>query len=129
MNFTQAIVSGFWNYVNFSGRASRSEYWFWILFATIVGAVAEALDMTIFGYHPGPFLLIWDLVSILPNISVGVRRLHDIDRSGWWLLLALTGIGFVVLIYWWCQPGTPGPNWFGPDPLGDSGQLTPRPAA
>ena len=54
------------------------------------------------------------MATLLPALGVGVRRLHDLDKSGWWLLIVFTGIGALVLIYWFCQPGTPGDNQFGP---------------
>ncbi len=53
----------------------------------------------------------------LPSLAVSVRRLHDRDYSGWWILLAFTGIGYILLIIWYCMRGTAGPNRFGPDPL------------
>jgi len=98
-------------YANFSGRAMRSEYWWWTLFSVIVSIVLSLIDSML-----GIQLLqpIWGLATLLPSIGVGVRRLHDLDKSGWWLLIALTGIGAFVLIYWFCQPGTPGDNQFGP---------------
>ena len=98
-------------YANFSGRAMRSEYWWWTLFSIIVSIVLYVIDMIL-----GAQLLqsIWGLATLLPAIGVGVRRLHDLDRSGWWLLIAFTIIGAFVLIYWFCQPGTPGDNRFGP---------------
>jgi uncharacterized membrane protein YhaH (DUF805 family) len=119
MNFVEAIKSGFSHYVTFSGRACRSEYWFWVLFALIGGAVTAGLDAAIFGYRPGvsPFNGIFDLVIFLPGIAVAARRLHDIDRTAWWLLIALTGIGAILLVVWYCFKGTSGPNQFGPDPL------------
>jgi uncharacterized membrane protein YhaH (DUF805 family) len=119
MNFVQAIKSGFSHYVTFSGRACRSEYWFWVLFALIGGAVTAGLDAAIFGYRPGvsPFNGIFDLVVFLPGIAVAARRLHDIDRTALWLLIALTGIGAILLVVWYCFKGTSGPNQFGPDPL------------
>ena len=119
MNFVQAIKSGFTHYVTFSGRACRSEYWFWVLFALIGGLITAGLDAAIFGYHPGvsPFNGIFDLVTFLPGIAVAARRLHDIDRTAWWLLILLTGIGAILLVIWYCFRGTPGPNRFGPDPL------------
>jgi len=119
MNFVQAIKSGFSNYVTFSGRACRSEYWFWVLFGVIGGLVTVILDSVIFGYHAGvsPLNGIFDLVTFLPGLAVAARRLHDIDRTAWWLLLALTLIGAILLIVWFCFRGTPGANRFGPDPL------------
>ena len=66
---------------------------------------------------------------LIPNISVAVRRLHDIDRTGWWFLIAFTIIGALVLFIWACMRGTPGPNRYGPDPLAGEAGLTPRAAA
>jgi uncharacterized membrane protein YhaH (DUF805 family) len=119
MTFGEAIKSGFSHYVTFSGRASRSEYWFWVLFAVIGGLATAILDAAIFGYHAGvsPFNGIFGLVTFLPGLAVAARRLHDTDRTAWWLLLALTGIGAIILIVWFCFKGTPGPNRYGPDPL------------
>jgi uncharacterized membrane protein YhaH (DUF805 family) len=126
MNFGQAITSGFSNYVNFSDRAIRSAYWFWALFTTIGMLVTGGIDgvdgMTL--AYP-----IFGLVTILPSLAVAVRRLHDLDRSGWWLLLALIPlIGSIVLLIWFCTRGTDGSNRFGPDPLAGIGQITQRPA-
>jgi uncharacterized membrane protein YhaH (DUF805 family) len=114
MGFGQAISSGFNNYVNFNGRASRSEFWYWTLFAVLVGIVTQIIDAII-----GMPLtnIIASLGLLLPGIAVAVRRLHDLDRTGWWLLLAFTGIGVIVLIIWDCMKGTDGPNRYGPDPL------------
>jgi uncharacterized membrane protein YhaH (DUF805 family) len=119
MNFGQAIKSGFSNYVTFSGRACRSEYWFWVLFSVIAALVTKAIDTAIFGYNPSasPLNGIFELVTFLPSLAVSARRLHDIDRTAWWLLIALTGIGAILLVVWYCFKGTPGPNRFGPDPL------------
>ncbi|MBS0535357.1 MAG: DUF805 domain-containing protein [Proteobacteria bacterium] len=114
MNFQQAIQSGFNNYVTFSGRAPRSEYWYWALFSFIVQIVANIVDMAMgMGLVSG----LLSLALLLPSIAVGVRRLHDIDRTGWWLLIAFTGIGIILLIVWACIKGTDGPNQYGPDPL------------
>ena len=117
MGFADSITSGFNKYVTFSGRAARSEYWYWTLFTIIASVVAGIIDEIIFiGID-----IVGTLVSLgllLPSVAVGVRRLHDIERSGWWLLISLTGIGLVLLIYWDCVKGTTGPNRFGPDPLG-----------
>jgi uncharacterized membrane protein YhaH (DUF805 family) len=125
MNFGQAISSGFSNYVNFSGRASRSEYWYWFLFVVLGQIVTMIIDSVI-----GIQLTtgIFSLVVLLPGIAVGVRRLHDLDRSGWWLLLGLVPlVGAIVLIIWFCTGGTPGPNRFGPDPLAGFARISPRP--
>jgi uncharacterized membrane protein YhaH (DUF805 family) len=122
MNFTQAIVSGFRNYVNGGGRASRSEYWYWTLFEVIVTVVATGADMLIFpGNETGPIGLVTGLGLFLPSLAVSIRRLHDINRTGYWVLISLTIVGILLLIYWACVRGTEGENDFGPDPLGHPG--------
>lgn len=114
MNFVQAISSGFANYVQFGGRASRSEYWYWTLFAFIASIVGYAIDSTL---HIQIFATVVGFGLLLPGLAVSARRLHDIDRTFWWVLLTSTIIGLLVLIYWACLRGTSGPNRFGPDPL------------
>ena len=121
MNFFEAISSGFRNYVNFSGRAIRSEYWYWNLLAAIVVVAFGVIDETLYpGAQMGAFSIVNILVVlslILPSLAMSVRRLHDIDRTGWWLLLNLTAIGSLVTLYWAFLRGTLGVNRFGPDPL------------
>ena len=117
MGFSEAVKSAFRNYVNFSGRSRRPEYWYFVLFLFLVGIVTGLADFGIF-HTPesdiGPFSAIFVLATLIPSLSVAVRRLHDIGRSGWFLLLALIPvIGALLLIYWLCQPGTPGPNTYG----------------
>jgi uncharacterized membrane protein YhaH (DUF805 family) len=124
MSFIEAIQSGFSNYVNFQGRAIRSEYWYWVLFVFILMIVAELIDYAL-GIHA--IYPISALAIILPGLAVSVRRLHDLDRSGWWVLLPIIPlIGSIVLIYWQCQRGTVGDNRFGPDPLASAPQLGAR---
>ena len=126
MNFGQAIASGFSNYVNFSGRAARSEYWYWVLFNFLAGVVTEIIDT---GIGMSLTTAIFSLAVLLPGIAVSVRRLHDLDRTGWWVLLALVPVvGIIVLLIWFCSKGTDGPNQYGTDPLGGVGQVSPRPA-
>ena len=115
MNFVQAIQSGFGNYVNFSGRAARSEFWYWTLFSILANLAANFVDALV---GLGIVSLIVSLALLLPGLAVSVRRLHDLDRTGWWLLLVLTGIGIILLLIWDCMKGTTGPNQYGPDPLG-----------
>ncbi len=118
MNFTQAISSGFQNYVGFEGRASRSAYWYWTLFAILVSIVTSLLDVLIFPTMDfSPLNSLAGLALFLPGLAVGIRRLHDLDRTGWWVLLVLTLIGIIVLLVWFCMRGTVGPNRYGPDPL------------
>jgi uncharacterized membrane protein YhaH (DUF805 family) len=119
MNFTQAIASGFQNYVNFSDRASRSAFWFWILFAVLVSIVASTIDYLLFPHMDfSPLQSLAGLALFLPGLAISVRRLHDRDKSGWWVLLNFVPlIGIIILIVWFCMRGTVGPNRFGPDPL------------
>jgi YidC/Oxa1 family membrane protein insertase len=125
MDFWEAVASGFTNYVTFSGRAIRSEFWYWILFAVLGASATSVIDGVMFPqavWPPtssfiSPLNSIFHLLTFLPSVAVGVRRLHDIGRSGWWQLIALTIIGVFVLIYWFCKRGIPGDGGFGPDPL------------
>jgi uncharacterized membrane protein YhaH (DUF805 family) len=132
MNFWQAIKSGFVHYVTFSGRAIRSQYWFWVLFTLLGGLATEILDAGIFSSSipsASPLNGVFNLLTFLPSLALSIRRLHDIDRTGWWVLIAFTIIGIFVLIYWACKKGTPGPNRFGPDPFATTFQISPHPAA
>lgn len=128
MGFGQAIASAFSNYVNFSGRACRSEYWFWILFVSLAEIVTAIIDYVI-GFSVTTSL--FGLATFLPSLALAVRRLHDLDRSGWWFLLCFIPlIGWIILIIWYCVKGTEGPNRFGADPLATLGaQVSPRPRA
>ena len=126
MNFVEAVRSGFNNYANFSGRALRSEYWWWVVFVWIAGVVAGIID-NVLGWRvyettlngmqqgSGPVAVIVGLALIIPGLAVAVRRLHDTDRSGWWLLISIIPIiGWLVLLYFFVISGTPGPNKYGP---------------
>ena len=118
MGFEAAIRSGFQNYANFNGRAMRSEYWYWVLFAFLLGLFASIVD-TILG-TPNLISSIISLALLLPGLAVGARRLHDINRTGWWLLISLTFIGLILLIYFFVQPSQPIANQYGPAPTGAS---------
>ena len=122
MDFTSAIKSGFSNYTNFSGRASRSEYWYWFLFTVIVNLCASFIDQ-ILGIYIVTSLA--GIALIIPGLSMIWRRLHDIDKSGAWFFIGFTCIGLIPLLIWHLTKGTTGPNRFGPDPLG-SGEALPE---
>ena len=113
------------NYCNFEGRAPRSEYWWFALFAVLLEIVTSVLDgflgtytVTSSGKMIGFINLIFLLAILLPSIAVAVRRLHDTDRSGWfYLLIFIPIIGSIILIIFFIQQGTNGRNRFGDDPL------------
>jgi uncharacterized membrane protein YhaH (DUF805 family) len=126
MQFQDAVRSGFRNYVNLSGRAARSEYWYWALFAFLVTAACGIFDAAVFPFSdPGPLSAVASLLLFLPALGLAVRRMHDMDHTGWWLLIVLTGIGSVVVLVWFCFKGTEGPNRFGPDPLASGLAISP----
>lgn len=119
MSFTEAIQSVFTQYVGFSGRARRSEYWFFFLFNMIISAVLNVLTRvtgaSIFGVLAG----IVSLALLLPGLSVAIRRLHDTGKSGWFILFALIPVvGAILLIVWYCKDSQPGENQYGPNPKG-----------
>src|SRR4051812_3359841 len=120
MNLVEAVRSVLSKYATFSGRARRAEYWWFVLFQVLVGIVAAILDAALgtgFGSGSGVFSLIVTLALLLPGLAVTVRRLHDTDRSGWWILIGLIPVvGAIVLIVFTVLDGTPGPNRFGPSP-------------
>ncbi len=104
--------------MNFTGRAARSEFWYWALFSILASIAGELIDLALFTSSTfTPVQTLVNLALFLPGLAVSVRRLHDLDRTGWWLLLIFTVIGIIVLLVWDCMRGTVGPNRFGPDPL------------
>ena len=108
MDFQTSIKTCFKKYADFSGRAPRSEFWWFELFLWIAMIVAAIIDTMMLGYSfedYGPIYIIYCVVTFLPAIAVGARRLHDINRSGWWQLLYITLIGIILLIIWWATVG------------------------
>ena len=121
MGFVDAVKAFYSNYVNFSGRALRSEYWwpqlFIILLYVLMIVVVLALGETIGGIFSIIIMLIM-LGSIIPAISVTVRRLHDHDKSGWFILIGFIPLAGFYLLYLYIIEGQPGPNRFGPGKVG-----------
>jgi uncharacterized membrane protein YhaH (DUF805 family) len=114
MSFADAIRSVFGNYVTFSGRARRSEFWWFSLFATILYLAVSIVDAAIGSSVLG---IIVALALLLPSLAVTVRRLHDTGRSGWWILIGLIPlVGAIVLLVFECQNSQLGSNNFGPSP-------------
>jgi len=158
MGFGEAVRTCLRKYVDFTGRARRSEYWWFVLFSILIGVVAGMVDRILVpgmaARGTGLFGMLASLALLLPSLSVSVRRLHDVDRTGWWVLgfyaalivLVFVGLGAaftghplaalvamlglcglcVWLIVWFATRGTAGPNRFGPDPL--AGDVTPTPS-
>jgi uncharacterized membrane protein YhaH (DUF805 family) len=115
--FGSVVALCFNRYVQFSGRSPRAEYWFFALFTTLISIGASVVDAIWLNGSPA-LATIANLAFFLPALSVGVRRLHDRDRSGWWFWLILIPlVGAVILLIWLVSRGTRGPNRYGPDPL------------
>ena len=112
MNFNDAVSVVFSKYATFSGRARRSEFWWFALFSFIANIVVAMVDRAL-GLH----LLqpLYSLGVLLPSLAVSARRLHDIGRSGWWMLIVLIPlVGWIIAIIWYAKEGTPGDNEYGP---------------
>jgi uncharacterized membrane protein YhaH (DUF805 family) len=125
MNMIEAVKAVFSKYATFEGRARRSEYWWFVLFNLIVSILLTAVFGGGRGMGDGGMMMggglvanIWSLATLLPSIAVGARRLHDIDRTGWWQLIwFIPVIGWIVLIVFFATRGTAGPNRFGANPV------------
>ena len=124
MNFPTAIATCFRKYANFRGRAPRSEYWYFQLFTVLVvfgtellaaAAPEQAAPMIITA-----ILIAYFLTIFVPSLAVTCRRLHDVNHSGWWYLIAFVPFGSILLLVWTCMKGTHGPNRFGDDPFAEN---------
>ena len=131
MNFTDAVKAYFLKWNDFRSRSSRSEYWWATLFVTlasyivgfIIGFVIGILFLTA-GFSEttmeivvGIAILPLQIFIIIASTCLVIRRLHDVDKSGWWYLIIFTIIGMIPLLIWYCSKGTDGDNRFGKDPL------------
>jgi uncharacterized membrane protein YhaH (DUF805 family) len=120
MGFKQAVTTCFIRkYVDFRGRASRSEYWYFVLANFLLGVAVGLVCAIVAGKSAvfvGVGLMV--LVIFLPSLAAQVRRLHDTNSSGWWVLLGcIPYVGGLIMVVWYCIKGTAGENRFGPDPL------------
>lgn len=127
-----SIIENFKNivtkqYVDFNGRTARTPFWYYVAAYIVLYIAASILDgMFGFGafspygfyyYSPRPITALLSLALLLPTLGLAVRRLHDTDRSGWWVLIGIIPVvGWLVLIYWYAQPGSSGSNKFGDAP-------------
>ncbi len=114
MGAQDAIMTCLRKYVDFNGRAGKAEFWWFVLAVFVVNFVLSIVGGLTHLY----FLSFLSYAFLLPSLAAAVRRLHDTNRSGWWYLISLTGIGIIFLIIWWVADGTVGENRFGPDPRG-----------
>jgi uncharacterized membrane protein YhaH (DUF805 family) len=120
------MILPFRRFFDFSGRSRRMEFWMFTLLSVLASIAATVVDIALgFSFDDvGPVASIVSLAFLIPSLSVSFRRLHDVDRSAWWLLLVfLPIIGWIVLLVWNCSDGTSGPNRFGPDPKNPDGDL------
>lgn len=130
MSFGTAMKAFWSNYVNFKTRARRSEYWFIQLFLVLTNLAAAAIDFALMDGDLERFIanggggivgLIWILATIVPAISVLIRRLHDTSRSGWWALIGFVPIaGAIVLLVFTVADSTSGKNAYGESPKASS---------
>jgi uncharacterized membrane protein YhaH (DUF805 family) len=123
MSFADAVRSVFSQYASFNGRARRSEYWFFLLFAVLTYIAAVVLDAVI---GAGIFSVIALLGLLVPSLAVMTRRLHDTGRSGWWQLISLIPFGGIVLLVFACTDGGSAPNEYGPSPKAPVGGFAPQ---
>lgn len=115
MTFKKAVQRCFKKYFDFSGRASRAEYWYFVLFNILI-SIPFAILIIATGGENSSIERLADIVNLalfIPNTAVATRRLHDTGRSGWWQLIAFTGIGIFVLLYWYIKEGDNDANEYG----------------
>jgi uncharacterized membrane protein YhaH (DUF805 family) len=125
MTFVESIKAVLTNYAGFTGRASRSEFWWFFLFTVIVSAIFSTLSGGNSSNFFGILGAVANIALLVPSLAVGVRRLQDIGRSGWYLLFAFIPlVGIIILIVWFARAGDPSDNAFGTAPT-----IPARPAA
>lgn len=111
-------------YAVFSGRASRAEYWYFALFSFLIGLILGFVDssVSITSNGMGILSMLFSLAFFIPSLAVGTRRLHDINKSGfWWLIILVPFIGGIVLLVFFATDSQPGDNQYGPNPKGIMG--------
>jgi uncharacterized membrane protein YhaH (DUF805 family) len=109
MTFQESIKTCFSKYADFSGRAPRSEYWWFVLAEFLAGVIGIMI-------HPILYAIVI-LGALLPNLAAGARRMHDMGKSGWWLLLSIIPLVGLVVLYWLVQPTVPEANEYGEAPV------------
>ncbi len=124
MHFIESTKNYFLKWNDFSTRISRSEFWWGHLGVTITSIIvifALGCLSDLVGFFSGLVLLVpFQIFVLIASTALAVRRLHEINKSGWWLLIYLTIVGILLLFYWACSKGDADENVFGPDPLDGS---------
>lgn len=116
------LIDGFKNYFNFSGRATRKQYWFYALWVFLISSLCLTIDFLVgtanFFYHGGGLVnSLFSLAALIPGLGISFRRLHDVDRSGAWILIAVIPVvGAIVLLVFYCTDSKPGENKYGVSP-------------
>ncbi|CAN5228616.1 DUF805 domain-containing protein [soil metagenome] len=127
------FIKPYRRYAEFTGRSDRKEFWLYVLFYVVVGAILSTIDSMIFGHSVvsssgfsmsttfQPLSAIFGLASLIPSIAVSVRRLHDTGKSGWlYLLWFVPIIGWILLLIWYCEKGDAAANIHGEPPEGSA---------
>jgi len=137
MDFIGAVKQAFRKYLDFSTRATRAEFWYFLIFLIIAGSILTVVEGQIFpqaaqptaGFSfsmgmdasNGPISAIFSLLTVIPWFSATARRLHDVDKSGWWMLFGFIPIiGWIAMLIWLTKRGGVGANRFGDDPSGQN---------
>jgi len=120
MTLSAAVKMSLARYASFGGRARRSEYWYFTLLHLLAILLAMVVSYLAMLAIPALGFILYSIVifgTLLPHLAVSVRRLHDVNRTGWWYLFGIVPLlGAIVLLVWFCTDGTRGPNRFGADP-------------
>ena len=125
MNMKEAVISVLSNWNNFSGRACRSEFWYFMLASAILGGIVSLIELATGlvsiedPYSAGPLSSVLNLLLAIPTIAVTSRRLQDYGYSGWWQLSYVTVIGIFVVLIWCMLPAKEDENKWGKNPLLD----------
>ena len=118
VSFPDAIRLGFQHYFDFRSRSTRAEYWWWVLFIVLGDVILTAVDMMTGTYNvqTGNGLLsgVFGLAILIPALALGARRLHDINKSGWWQLILVYYLPMIILLWWAAKPSDEGTNKHGP---------------
>lgn len=117
MNYYLLALKG---YAIFRGRSRRAEYWYFVLVQAIIIIICAMADsllgLNFEGTNSGPIATIYGVLTLLPQLAVSIRRLHDTGRSGWWILIGFTIVGAIPLIIWYATDSEAGNNKFGANP-------------